>query len=302
MAITLPSLALNADDLGLGRYLREIRQFPMLEVEEEYMLAKRWVDYQDTAAAHKLVTSHLRLAAKIAMGYRHYGLPLADLISEGNIGLMRAVRKFDPEKGFRLATYALWWIKASLNEFVLNSWSLVKIGTQAAQKKLFFNLRRIKARLACMNRGVDMDGSDMRPETVRLIADELGVEERDVIAMNRRMVSRDSSLHAPAMEDGTPIMDLIADETDNQEQIYGRNQELSKGRALIDAALAQLTQREREIFTARRLSEDPVTLEELGERYGVSRERVRQLEVRAFAKVQSVVTQGFLPTKSLPAA
>ncbi len=290
MSVALPSLALSADDLGLSRYLREIRQFPMLDAEEEYMLAKRWVDYEDSAAAQKLVTSHLRLAAKIAMGYRHYGLPLADLISEGNIGLMRAVRKFDPEKGFRLATYALWWIKASLNEFVLNSWSLVKIGSQAAQKKLFFNLRRIKARLSCM------DSGDMAPETVQVIADELGVEERDVVSMNRRMIGRDSSLHVPATEDGTPIIDLIADEADNQEQVYERDQELSKGRALIETALQQLTQREREIFIARRLSDDPATLEELGTRYGVSRERVRQLEVRAFAKVQSVVTAGFEAT------
>lgn len=289
MSVALPSLALSADDLGLSRYLREIRQFPMLDAEEEYMLAKRWVDYEDSAAAQKLVTSHLRLAAKIAMGYRHYGLPLADLISEGNIGLMRAVRKFDPEKGFRLATYALWWIKASLNEFVLNSWSLVKIGSQAAQKKLFFNLRRIKARLSCM------DSGDMAPETVQIIADELGVDERDVVSMNRRMIGRDSSLHVPATEDGTPIIDLIADEADNQEQVYERGQELSKGRALIETALQQLTQREREIFIARRLSDDPATLEELGARYGVSRERVRQLEVRAFAKVQSVVTAGFEP-------
>lgn len=289
MSVALPSLALSADDLGLSRYLREIRQFPMLDAEEEYMLAKRWVDYEDSAAAQKLVTSHLRLAAKIAMGYRHYGLPLADLISEGNIGLMRAVRKFDPEKGFRLATYALWWIKASLNEFVLNSWSLVKIGSQAAQKKLFFNLRRIKARLSCM------DSGDMAPETVQVIADELGVDARDVVSMNRRMIGRDSSLHVPATEDGTPIIDLIADEADNQEQVYERDQELSKGRALIETALQQLTQREREIFTARRLSDDPATLEELGVRYGVSRERVRQLEVRAFAKVQSVVTAGFEP-------
>lgn len=287
MSVALPSLALSADDLGLSRYLREIRQFPMLDAEEEYMLAKRWVDYEDSAAAQKLVTSHLRLAAKIAMGYRHYGLPLADLISEGNIGLMRAVRKFDPEKGFRLATYALWWIKASLNEFVLNSWSLVKIGSQAAQKKLFFNLRRIKARLSCM------DSGDMAPETVQVIADELGVDARDVVSMNRRMIGRDSSLHVPATEDGTPIIDLIADEADNQEQVYERDQELSKGRALIETALQQLTQREREIFIARRLSDDPATLEELGVRYGVSRERVRQLEVRAFAKVQSVVTAGF---------
>ena len=287
MSVALPSLALSADDLGLSRYLREIRQFPMLDAEEEYMLAKRWVDYEDSAAAQKLVTSHLRLAAKIAMGYRHYGLPLADLISEGNIGLMRAVRKFDPEKGFRLATYALWWIKASLNEFVLNSWSLVKIGSQAAQKKLFFNLRRIKARLSCM------DSGDMAPETVQVIADELGVDARDVVSMNRRMIGRDSSLHVPATEDGTPIIDLIADEADNQEQVYERDQELSKGRTLIETALQQLTQREREIFIARRLSDDPATLEELGVRYGVSRERVRQLEVRAFAKVQSVVTAGF---------
>jgi RNA polymerase sigma-32 factor len=282
------------DDGGLSRYLREIRAFPVLEAEEEYMLARRWVEHEDTAAAHKLVTSHLRLVAKIAVGYRHYGLPLADLISEGNIGLMRAVKKFDPERGFRLATYAMWWIKAALNEYVLNSWSLVKIGTLAAQKKLFFNLRRIKARLKLL------DAGDLPPEQVRAIAVELDVGEADVVAMNRRMAGRDSSLNIPVGEGGTEIQDLLPDDADGQEAVYARREELSKGRALIVQALDVLTEREREIFTERRLRDEPVTLEELGERYGVSRERIRQIEVKAFAKVREVVTAGFAPP--LPAA
>lgn len=253
------------------------------------MLAKRWVDYEDTAAAHRLVTSHLRLVAKIAIGYRHYGLPVADLISEGNIGLMRAVKKFDPDRGFRLATYAMWWIKASLNEFVLNSWSMVKIGTLAAQKKLFFNLRRIKSRLRLLESG------DLAPEHVTTIATELGVEEHDVVAMNRRMAGRDSSLNLPVGEGGTEIQDLMADQADNQEVAYARNEELSKGRQLISQALGALTEREREIFVERRLAENPPTLEELGTRYGVSRERIRQIEVKAFEKVRDLVQAGFIP-------
>ncbi|MGE5504976.1 MAG: RNA polymerase sigma factor RpoH [Actinomycetota bacterium] len=276
-------------DGGLSRYLQEIRKFPVLEAEEEYMLARRWVEHEDTGAAHKLVTSHLRLVAKIAMGYRHYGLPMADLIAEGNIGLMRAVKKFDPERGFRLATYAMWWIKASLNEFVLNSWSLVKIGTLAAQKKLFFNLRRIKARLKLL------DAGDLPPEQVRAIATELDVDESDVVAMNRRMAGRDSSLNIPVGEGGTEIQDLLPDEADGQEAVYARREELKKGRVLIAKALDVLSEREREVFTERRLRDDPVTLEELGQRYGVSRERIRQIEVTAFAKVREVVTAGFAP-------
>ena len=283
---TLP--VVDSDD-GLAKYLREIRVFPLLEPEEEFMLAKRWVDYEDTDAAHKLVTSHLRLVAKIAIGYRHYGLPVADLISEGNIGLMRAVKKFDPDRGFRLATYAMWWIKASLNEFVLNSWSMVKIGTLAAQKKLFFNLRRIKSRLRLLESG------DLAPEHVATIATELGVDQRDVVAMNRRMAGRDTSLNLPVGEGGTEIQDLMEDHTDNQEVAYGRHEELIRGRKLIAKALEVLTEREREVFIERRLSEDPVTLEELGTRYGVSRERIRQIEVKAFEKVRDLVQAGFIP-------
>jgi RNA polymerase sigma-32 factor len=276
-------------DGGLSKYLRDIRAFPVLAAEEEYMLAKRWVDYEDTDAAHQLVTSHLRLVAKIAVGYRHYGLPLSDLIAEGNIGLMRAVKKFDPERGFRLATYAMWWIKASLNEFVLNSWSMVKIGTLAAQKKLFFNLRRIKARLRLLEAG------DLAPEHVATIARELDVEEGDVVAMNRRMAGRDSSLNIPVGEGGIEIQDLMPDQAENQEVAYGKHEELVRGRTLIARALEGLTDREREIFTERRLRDNPATLEELGQRYGVSRERIRQIEVKAFDKVRTVVAAGFVP-------
>lgn len=283
------------EDGGLAKYLRDIRVFPVLAAEEEFMLAKRWVDYQDTGAAHKLVTSHLRLVAKIAMGYRHYGLPMADLISEGNVGLMRAVKKFDPDKGFRLSTYAMWWIKASLNEFVLNSWSLVKIGTLAAQKKLFFNLRRIKARLNLMEAG------DLSPEHVATIARELDVDETDVVSMNRRMAGRDSSLNVPLGESGTEAVTLLPDDSDDQETAYGKREELSQGRTLIARALDALTEREREIFVERRLKDDPVTLEELGSRYGVSRERIRQIEVKAFDKVRAIVQAGFALPKALPA-
>ncbi|MBF0325234.1 MAG: RNA polymerase sigma factor RpoH [Alphaproteobacteria bacterium] len=280
---------------SLTKYMRDIRVFPVLEAGEEYMLAKRWVDYQDTEAAHKLVTSHLRLVAKIAMGYRHYGLPMADLISEGNLGLMRAVKKFEPEKGFRLATYAMWWIKASLNEFVLNSWSLVKIGTLAAQKKLFFNLRRIKAKLQLF------EGSDLAPEHVKAIATELSVAESDVVAMNGRMGGRDSSLNIVVGESQTEIIDLLPDDTDNQEIALAKREELSMGKKLIAGALEVLNEREREVFTERRLKDNPITLEELGARYGVSRERIRQIEVKAFEKVQAFVMAGFRPVKALPA-
>ncbi|MDA8232316.1 MAG: RNA polymerase sigma factor RpoH [Magnetospirillum sp.] len=288
------TLTLPVVDGGLAAYLRQIRVFPMLDADEEYMLAKRWLEHQDTQAAHKLVTSHLRLVAKIAMGYRHYGLPLADLVAEGNIGLMRAVKKFDPERGFRLATYAMWWIKASLNEFVLNSWSLVKVGTLAAQKKLFFNLRRIKARLNLLEQG------DLPPEQVAAIARELDVGEDDVVAMNRRMSGRDASLNIPVGEGASELQDLIADDSDNQEASVARGEELSKGRKLIARALLGLNERERDIFVQRRLSDDPPTLEELGQRYGVSRERIRQIEVSVFNKVQSLVKAGF--AAALPAA
>lgn len=296
MRASVPALPSLEGDGGLAGYFRAIRAFPMLEAEEEYMLAKRWVEHDDTAAAHRLVTSHLRLVAKIAMGYRHYGLPLADLISEGNLGLMKAVKKFDPEKGFRLATYAMWWIKASLNEFVLNSWSLVKIGTLATQKKLFFNLRRVKAKLRLL------DAGDLPPEGVAAIAAELEVPEADVVAMNRRMAGRDSSLNAPVGEGGTEVVDLIADDADSQEGAYARSEELRIGRTLIARALETLTDREREVFVERRLRDDPVTLEELGGRYGVSRERIRQIEVKAFEKVSAIVMAGFKPAKALPAA
>ncbi|KIL98395.1 RNA polymerase sigma factor RpoH [Paramagnetospirillum magnetotacticum MS-1] len=287
--MSVANLPVVAGDDGLAKYLRDIKEFPVLAPEEEFMLAKRWVDYEDTEAAHKLVTSHLRLVAKIALGYRHYGLPVADLISEGNIGLMRAVKKFEPDRGFRLATYAMWWIKASLNEFVLNSWSMVKIGTLAAQKKLFFNLRRIKSRLRLLESG------DLAPEHVTTIARELDVDERDVVAMNRRMAGRDSSLNTPVGEGGAEIQDLMADEADNQETSLAKREELSKGRTLIARALDSLTEREREVFVERRLRDDPLTLEELGGRYGVSRERIRQIEVKAFEKVRDLVQAGFLP-------
>lgn len=287
MRATMP--AISADDSGLSKYLREIRDFPVLEPEQEYMLAKRWVDYEDTAAAHQLVTSHLRLVAKIAMGYRHYGLPMADLISEGNLGLMRAVKKFEPERGFRLSTYAMWWIKASLNEFVLNSWSLVKIGTLAAQKKLFFNLRKVKTKLRLM------DAGELAPADAAAIAKELGVSSTDVINMNRRMGGRDSSLNTPVGESGTEIIELLPDDADNQETGLAKHEELSKGRKLIARALQSLNEREREIFVERRLRDEPLTLEELGARFGVSRERIRQIEVKAFEKVRTLVSAGFLP-------
>jgi len=284
MATNLPVV-----DGGLAKYLNEIKAFPLLEADEEYMLAKRLVEHEDKEAAHRLVTSHLRLVAKIAMGYRHYGLPLSELISEGNIGLMRAVKKFDPEKGFRLSTYAMWWIKASLNEFVLNSWSLVKIGTLAAQKKLFFNLRRIKSRLRLLEAG------DLAPDQVAAIAQELSVGENDVVMMNRRMGGRDASLNIPIGEGGTELQDLLPDGSDNQEARLAHGEEISIGRKLIAGALGNLGEREREIFISRRLSDDPPTLEELGQRYGVSRERIRQIEAKAFEKVQAVVKAGFLP-------
>jgi RNA polymerase sigma-32 factor len=293
MSIAYAAIPVVGGD-SLTKYFRDIRAFPVLEAGEEYMLAKRWVDYEDTQAAHKLVTSHLRLVAKIAMGYRHYGLPLADLISEGNLGLMRAVKKFDPERGFRLATYAMWWIKASLNEFVLSSWSLVKLGTLAAQKKLFFNLRRVKAKLQLLESG------ELAPEHVSAIARELEVGEADVVAMNRRMTGRDSSLNIMIGESQTEIVDLLPDESDNQEVSFAKREELSKGRKLIAGALEVLNEREREIFTERRLRDAPLTLEELGARYGVSRERIRQIEVKAFEKVRDFVSAGFQAPRALP--
>ncbi|RMH42449.1 MAG: RNA polymerase sigma factor RpoH [Alphaproteobacteria bacterium] len=268
---------------GLNRYLQEIRKFPMLEPEEEYMLAKRWVDHQDTEAAHKLVTSHLRLAAKIAMGYRGYGLPQAEVISEANVGLMQAVKRFDPEKGFRLATYAMWWIRAAIQEYILRSWSLVKLGTTSAQKKLFFNLRKAKARIGALEEG------DMRPENVERIAHDLGVTEDEVISMNRRLSGGDASLNATVGSDAdsaTEWQDWLTDETANQEEEIAERDEFETRMQLLSEAMSVLNERERDILTQRRLSDEPVTLEDLSGKYGVSRERIRQIEVRAFEKLQ----------------
>ncbi len=268
---------------GMNRYLQEIRRFPMLEPEQEYMLAKRWVDHQDSDAAHKMVTSHLRLAAKIAMGYRGYGLPQAEVISEANVGLMQAVKRFDPEKGFRLATYAMWWIRASIQEYILRSWSLVKLGTTSAQKKLFFNLRKAKARIGALEEG------DMRPENVARIANDLNVTEAEVISMNRRMSGGDASLNATVSADGEGTMqwqDWLEDETADQAGDYAKKDELSVRRELLVSAMEVLNEREKDILTQRRLLDKPKTLENLSGVYDVSRERIRQIEVRAFEKLQ----------------
>ncbi|MFC3615708.1 RNA polymerase sigma factor RpoH [Lutimaribacter marinistellae] len=268
---------------GLNRYMQEIRKFPLLEPEEEYMLAKRWVEAEDTEAAHRLVTSHLRLAAKIAMGYRGYGLPQAEVISEANVGLMQAVKRFDPEKGFRLATYAMWWIRASIQEYILRSWSLVKLGTTSAQKKLFFNLRKAKARIGALEEG------DLRPENVKQIANDLGVTEEEVISMNRRMSGGDASLNATVGSEGEGSMqwqDWLEDEEANQAEDYEARDELEARRELLAAALDVLNDREKDILTQRRLMDQPVTLEDLSGQYNVSRERIRQIEVRAFEKLQ----------------
>ena len=268
---------------GVSRYMQEIRKFPMLDPEEEYMLAKRWVEEQDTQAAHKMVTSHLRLAAKIAMGYRGYGLPQAEVISEANVGLMQAVKRFDPEKGFRLATYAMWWIRASIQEYILRSWSLVKMGTTSAQKKLFFNLRKAKSRIGALEEG------DLRPENVARIANDLGVTEDDVISMNRRMSGGDASLNAMVSNDGEGAMewqDWLEDEDADQAGDYEERNEMELRRELLFAAMSALNDRERDILTKRRLSEPVSTLEELSAEYSVSRERIRQIEVRAFEKLQ----------------
>ena len=279
---TIPALGGEA---GLNRYLSQIRQFPILAPEEEYMLAKRWEEHQDPAAAAKLVTSHLRLVAKIAMGYRGYGLPVSELIAEGNIGLMQGVKKFDAEKGFRLATYAMWWIRASIQEFILRSWSLVKIGTTAAQKKLFFNLRRMKGRINALEEG------DLKPEDVKYIATELGVTEDEVNSMNRRMaMGGDTSLNAPLREDGEgEWQDWLTDEGPIQDEIVAEREEKTIRNALLVEAMGSLNDRERHIITERRLTDDPKTLEELSQVYGISRERVRQIEVRAFEKLQKAI-------------
>ncbi|MYE02951.1 MAG: RNA polymerase sigma factor RpoH [Alphaproteobacteria bacterium] len=269
---------------NLSRYLHEIRQFPMLEQEEEYMLAKRWIEHQDVEAAHRLVTSHLRLVARIAMGYRGYGLPVNELISEGNVGMMQAVKRFDPEKGFRLATYAMWWIRASIQEYILHSWSLVKIGTTAAQKKLFFNLRRLKHRLQAIEDG------DLSPEHVTKIADELKVSEDEVVQMNRRLAAQDRSLNAPMRIEGEgEWQDWLADESESQETLYGEREEFERRRALLAGAMSVLNEREHRILNERRLRESPATLEDLSQEFGVSRERIRQIEMRAFEKLQRAV-------------
>ena len=269
---------------GLSRYLEEIRRFPMLEPQQEYMLAKSWREHGDRDAAHKLVTSHLRLVAKIAMGYRGYGLPISEIVSEGNVGLMQAVKRFEPEKGFRLATYAMWWIKAAIQEYILRSWSLVKMGTTANQKKLFFNLRKAKSKINALGEG------DLKPDQVAQIAKRLGVTEKDVVDMNRRL-GGDSSLNAPIRDDGDSgeWQDWLADDTAGQEELLAEHEELDNRRSALEHALTVLNDRERRIFQARRLADDPVTLEELAEEFGVSRERVRQIEVRAFEKVQKAV-------------
>ncbi len=268
---------------GLNRYLQEIRKFPLLEPEEEYMLAKRWVEEQDTEAAHQMVTSHLRLAAKIAMGYRGYGLPQAEVISEANVGLMQAVKRFDPEKGFRLATYAMWWIRASIQEYILRSWSLVKLGTTSAQKKLFFNLRKAKAKIGALEEG------DLRPENVAQIATDLGVTEAEVISMNRRLSGGDASLNATVGTEGEGSMqwqDWLEDEDADQAADYEAKDELGARREMLLEAYDVLNDREKDILTKRRLSDQPLTLEELSGQYDVSRERIRQIEVRAFEKLQ----------------
>lgn len=278
------SMSIPSAEGGLSRYLEEIRRFPMLEPQEEYMLAKSWREHGDRDAAHRLVTSHLRLVAKIAMGYRGYGLPISEVISEGNVGLMQAVKRFEPEKGFRLATYAMWWIRASIQEYILRSWSLVKMGTTAAQKKLFFNLRKAKSQISALEDG------DLKPEHVKQIATKLGVTEQDVVDMNRRL-SGDASLNSPIREDseGGEWQDWLVDERLDQEEQLAESEELDNRRAALSGALSVLNDRERRIFEARRLSEDPMTLEDLAAEFGVSRERVRQIEVRAFEKVQKAV-------------
>jgi RNA polymerase sigma-32 factor len=295
------SLPILSAESGLSRYLEEIRRFPMLEPQQEYMLAKSWREHGDRDAAHKLVTSHLRLVAKIAMGYRGYGLPIAEVISEGNVGLMQAVKRFEPEKGFRLATYAMWWIKAAIQEYILRSWSLVKMGTTANQKKLFFNLRKAKSKISALEEG------DMRPDQVKLIAKRLGVTEQDVIEMNRRL-GGDVSLNAPIREEGDSgeWQDWLVDDSASQESRLAESEEADNRRAALTDALGVLNERERRIFEARRLADEPVTLEELAAEFGVSRERVRQIEVRAFEKVQKAVKTRVaameMPPSAAPAA
>lgn len=279
--ISLPTITPEG---GLSRYLQEIRKFPMLEPDEEYMLAKAWRDHEDSESAHKMVTSHLRLVAKIAMGYRGYGLPVGELISEGNVGMMQAVKRFEPEKGFRLSTYAMWWIRAAIQEYILRTWSLVKMGTTAAQKKLFFNLRKIKGQIQAIDEG------DMTRAQVETISTKLGVSETEVINMNRRLTAPDHSLNAPMRADSEgEWMDWLVDDAPSQETVYAESEELKSRRAMLESALHCLNERERHILTQRRLRDDPLTLEDLSQEYGISRERVRQIEVRAFEKLQKSV-------------
>ncbi len=276
------ALSVMSPDGGLSRYLSEIRKFPMLAKDEEFMLAKRWQEHEDPEAAHRLVTSHLRLVAKIAMGYRGYGLPIGEVISEGNVGLMQAVKKFDPDKGFRLATYAMWWIRASIQEYILRSWSLVKMGTTAAQKKLFFNLRKAKSEISALQEG------DLHPDQVSVIATKLGVLNEEVISMNRRLSGGDASLNSPMRADSESEWQdwLVDDKTPSQETVVADTQEKNIRMSLLEEAMTELSDRERHILTERRLKDEPTTLEELASQYGVSRERVRQIEVRAFEKLQ----------------
>ena len=286
MSVIFPTIVI-APEGNLSRYMQEIRKFPMLQPDEEYTLARKFLDHDDMLAANRLITSHLRLVVKVAMGYRGYGLPIGELISEGNVGMVQAVKRFDPERGFRLATYAMWWIKAAIQEYILHSWSLVKIGTTAAQKKLFFNLRRLKSQIQDINDG------DLSPETVTTIATKLDVSENEVVSMNNRLFSPDHSLNAPVRADGDgEWQDWLEDDTDDQETTLGNHEEFTLRHDLLTDALSTLKVREREILVERRLTEEPATLEFLSQRYGISRERVRQIEVRAFEKIKKTVLEG----------
>ncbi|QIK40347.1 RNA polymerase sigma factor RpoH [Pontivivens nitratireducens] len=298
MASTYTSLPAPSPEQGLSRYMQEIRKFPMLEPEQEYMLAKAWVDHQDSDSAHQLVTSHLRLAAKIAMGYRGYGLPTAEVVSEANVGLMQAVKRFDPEKGFRLATYAMWWIRASIQEYILRSWSLVKMGTTAAQKKLFFNLRKAKNKIGALEDG------DLRPDNVSRIATDLGVTEEEVTSMNRRLSGGDASLNAPLKSDGegaSEWQDWLTDDDADQAEAYAEQDELDNRRSMMMEAMQELNERERHILTERKLKDEPQTLEDLSQVYNVSRERIRQIEVRAFEKLQKRMRELAAEQNMIPA-
>ena len=293
MTLRLPSVPQMDPESNLSRYLQDIRKFPILEPKQEFMLAKSWREHGDSDAAHQLVTSHLRLVAKIAMGYRGYGLPMGELISEGNVGMMQAVKRFEPDRGFRLATYAMWWIKAAIQEYILHSWSLVKMGTTAAQKKLFFNLRKIKGQMKALEEG------DLPPEKVQRIAEQLAVSEDDVVQMNRRLAGPDHSLNAPLRNDGEggEWQDWLVDDTESQEELLGETEEFQQRTQLLRDAMKGLNEREQHIITERRLSEDPTTLEELSQHYGISRERVRQIEVRAFEKLQKAIKNAVVDQK-----